>query len=442
LAMTLIVAACSSRAVGQPTASPLPVATVQSAPTAAELASATPGATDAAPATPTAADTVAPTATDTVAPTATPTASPSPTATPAAPTVEGLDLTLEPLAEGLAKPVFAGHAGDGSGRIFVLEQAGRIVALNADGSQPQTFLDIRERVGSSASEQGLLGLAFDPQFLANGRLFVNYTDKNGDTVIARFQANPERTAADPASETTLLTAAQPATNHNGGILAFGPDGYLYAGLGDGGGADDRYENGQDLGTILGTLLRLDVSGEGAVVPADNPFVGAENARPEIWAYGLRNPWRFSFDRLTGELWIADVGQNQWEEVNVQPAGSRGGENYGWPIMEGTHCFQASTCAQEGLILPATEYSHDLGCSITGGYVYRGVAQPALHGVYFYGDYCTGRIWGLAPAADGGWQPAELLKSDAQISSFGETEDGELLVVDYAGNLFRLVDTGD
>ncbi len=440
--MTLIVAACSSRAVGQPTASPLPVATVQSAPTAAELASPTPGATDAAPATPTAADTVAPTATDTVAPTATPTASPSPTATPAAPTVEGLDLTLEPLAEGLAEPVFAGHAGDGSGRIFVLEKAGRIVALNADGSQPQTFLDIRERVGSSASEQGLLGLAFDPQFLANGRLFVNYTDKNGDTVIARFQANPERTAADPASETTLLTAAQPATNHNGGMLAFGPDGYLYAGLGDGGGADDRYENGQDLGTILGTLLRLDVSGEGAVVPADNPFVGAENARPEIWAYGLRNPWRFSFDRLTGELWIADVGQNQWEEVNVQPAGSRGGENYGWPIMEGTHCFQASTCAQEGLILPATEYSHDLGCSITGGYVYRGVAQPALHGVYFYGDYCTGRIWGLAPAADGGWQPAELLKSDAQISSFGETEDGELLVVDYAGNLFRLVGTGD
>lgn len=440
--MTLIVAACSSRAVGQPTASPLPVATVQSAPTAADPASPTPVATDAAPATPTATNTVAPTATDTVAPTAAPTATPVPTATPTAPTVEGLDVTLEPLAEGLAEPVFAGHAGDGSGRIFVLEKAGRIVALNADGSQPLTFLDIRERVGSSASEQGLLGLAFDPQFLANGRLFVNYTDKNGDTVIARFQANPELTAADPASETTLLTAAQPATNHNGGMLAFGPDGYLYAGLGDGGGANDRYENGQDLGTILGTLLRLNVRGEGAVAPADNPFVGAENARPEIWAYGLRNPWRFSFDRLTGELWIADVGQNQWEEVNVQPAGSRGGENYGWPIMEGTHCFQADTCAQEGLILPAAEYDHDLGCSITGGYVYRGVAQPALHGVYFYGDYCSGRIWGLAPAADGGWQTAELLKSDAQISSFGETEDGELLVVDYAGTLFRLVNTGD
>ncbi len=190
------------------------------------------------------------------------------------------------------------------------------------------------------------------------------------------------------------------------------------------------------------LLRLDVSGEDAVVPADNPFVEQESARPEIWAYGLRNPWRFSFDRLTGQMWIADVGQNLWEEVNVQPAGSRGGENYGWPIMEGTHCFQASTCDREGLTLPVAEYSHDLGCSITGGYVYRGAAQPALQGVYFYGDYCSGRIWGVAPTADGAWQAAELLESDAQISSFGETEDGELVVVDYAGNLFRLVHTGD
>ena len=441
--MTLMVAACSSRSALPPTDLPLPVATAS---TAVDTPTVPPAPTSTASAPPASATAEKPSATATATasatPTATPTATPAPTATPSAPAVAGLRVALAPLAEDLARPVFAGHAGDGSGRIFVLEKAGRIVALNADGSSALTFLDIRGRVGSDASEQGLLGLAFDPAFAANGRLFVYYTDKDGDTVISRFQANPERTAADPASEAVLLTAAQPASNHNGGMLAFGPDGYLYAGLGDGGGADDTYENGQDLGTILGALLRLDVSGEGAVVPADNPFVAQEEARPEIWAYGLRNPWRFSFDRLTGELWIADVGQNLWEEVNVQPAGSRGGENYGWPIMEATHCFQASTCDQTGLTLPAAEYHHDLGCSITGGYVYRGAAQPALHGVYFYGDYCSGRIWGVAPTADGAWQAAELLESDAQISSFGETEDGELVVVDYAGNLFRLVHTGD
>ena len=319
----------------------------------------------------------------------------------------------------------------------MLEKAGRITALAADGSNPQTFLDISDRVGSGSSEQGLLGLAFDPGFTGNGRLFVYYTDRDGNTVIARFATNAEREAADPASEVILLTAAQPAANHNGCILAFGPDGYLYAGLGDGGAANDRFGHGQNLGSILGTVIRIDVSGEGAVVPVDNPFVGREGVRPEVWAYGLRNPWRFSFDRLTGDLWIADVGQNQWEEVNVQPAGSAGGENYGWPIMEGTHCFQADTCQQSGLILPVAEYSHAQGCSVTGGYVYRGAAQPALQGVYFYGDYCSGRIWGLAQV-EGQWQNVELLSSGVQISSFGETEDGEVLVVDYSGNLSRLV----
>jgi glucose/arabinose dehydrogenase len=286
-----------------------------------------------------------------------------------------------------------------------------------------------------------LGLAFDPAFADTGRLFVNYTDKDGNTVIARFVANAERTAADPASEAVLLTAGQPAANHNGGMVAFGPDGYLYVGLGDGGAANDRFGHGQNLGTILGAVLRIDVSGDSAVVPADNPFTGQEGARPEIWAYGLRNPWRFSFDRLAGDLWIADVGQNQWEEINIQPAGSRGGENYGWPIMEATHCFDAGACDQSGLVLPVAEYGHDLGCSVTGGYVYRGAAQPTLQGVYFYGDYCTGRIWGLARDAAGQWQDAELLDSDLQISSFGETEDGEVLVVDYAGTLFRLSSKG-
>ena len=435
LALTalLALAACSAGEVQPPAAAPLPVATVRptTAPSPSPLPSATSVATEAVK--PTATDD--PTATPSPAPTDTPT--PAPSDTPAPLDLAALNLALEPVAAGFRQPVFATHAGDGSGRIFVLEKAGRITALAADGSNPRTFLDISDRVGSSSSEQGLLGLAFDPQFASNGRLFVYYTDRDGNTAIARFTANAERDAADPASEVILLTAAQPAANHNGGMIAFGPDGYLYAGLGDGGAANDRFGNGQNLGTILGTVIRIDVSGAGALAPADNPFVGQDTVRPEIWAYGLRNPWRFSFDRQTGDLWIADVGQNQWEEVNVQPAGSAGGENYGWPIMEGTHCFQADTCQEGGLTLPVAEYSHGLGCSVTGGYVYRGAVQPALQGIYFYGDYCSGRIWGLAQV-DGQWQNVELLSSGVQISSFGETEDGEVLVIDYNGSLSRLV----
>ncbi len=435
LIATLALAACSAGDAQPPAAEPLPVATARptTAPSPSALPSPTTLATEAVQPAPTATDD--PTAIPTSGPTDTP--APAPTNTPAPLNLAALRLALEPLAAGFRQPVFATHAGDASGRIFVLEKAGRVVALAADGNNPRTFLDISERVGSSSSEQGLLGLAFDPEFASNGRLFVYYTDRDGNTVIARFAANAERDAADPASEVILLTAAQPAANHNGGILAFGPDGYLYAGLGDGGAANDRFGNGQNLGTILGTVIRIDVSGDGALAPADNPFVGQEGARPEIWAYGLRNPWRFSFDRLTGDLWIADVGQNQWEEVNVQPVGSRGGENYGWPIMEGTHCFQADACQQDGLVLPVAEYEHALGCSVTGGYVYRGAAQQALQGIYFYGDYCSGRIWGLAQV-EGRWQNAELLSSGAQISSFGETEDGEVLVVDYSGTLSRIV----
>ena len=438
LIATLALAACSAEVAQPQEAEPLPVATAKHtvAPTVLPLPSPTAVAADPTQPAPTATEN--PSATPTATPADTPTL--TPTSTPAPADLAALSLALEPVAAGLQQPVFATHAGDGSGRIFVLEKAGRIVALAADGSTPRTFLNISDRVGSGSSEQGLLGLAFDPGFASNGRLFVYYTDRDGDTVIARFAANAERTAADPASEVILLTAAQPAANHNGGMLTFGPDGYLYAGLGDGGAADDRFGNGQNPGTILGTVIRIDVSGDGALAPADNPFVGQDGARPEIWAYGLRNPWRFSFDRLTGELWIADVGQNQWEEVNVQPVGDPGGQNYGWPIMEGTHCFQADSCQQDGLVLPVAEYSHALGCSVTGGYVYRGAAQPALQGIYFYGDYCSGRIWGLAQV-DAQWQNVELLSSGVQISSFGETDDGEVLIVDYSGNLFRLVNKG-
>ena len=354
-----------------------------------------------------------------------------------------LSLDLEQLAGGLDSPVFATHAGDGSGRLFVVEKPGRIVVLGPDGQSQGVFLDLRDRVGSSSSEQGLLGLAFHPQFVDTGRLFVYYTDKNGDTVISRFQANDERSAADPASEVVLLTQEQPASNHNGGMLAFGPDNMLYAGLGDGGRAGDPWGNGQSLDTLLGKLLRIDVDGDQPVaVPADNPFAGQEGAKGEIWAYGLRNPWRFSFDRATGDLWIGDVGQNQWEEIDYQPAASVGGENYGWDLMEGTHCYDADTCDQSGLVLPVAEYAHgDNGCSVTGGYVYRGTAEPSLQGAYFYGDYCSGRIWGLARDASGEWQSNELLDTALQISSFGETEDGEVLVVDLDGTLYRLVEGG-
>ena len=340
--------------------------------------------------------------------------------------------------EGLEQPVFATHAGDGSGRLFIVEKAGKILVLTADGLQAQPLLDITGRVGSNASEQGLLGLAFHPDFANNGRLFVYYTDRNGDTVISRFQTNEERTLADPDSEVVLLQQSQPAGNHNGGMIAFGPDGHLYAGLGDGGGAGDRYGNGQNLGTSLGTLIRIDVEGDEAVVPADNPFVDQGDARPEIWAYGLRNPWRFSFDRATGDLWIADVGQNQWEEINRQLADSPGGENYGWPITEATHCYDADTCDRAGLTEPVAEYDHSQGCSVSGGYVYRGALQPALQGIYFYGDYCSGRVWGVTADANGQWQDTELLDSNAQISSFGETETGEVLLVDYNGAIFRLI----
>lgn len=364
---------------------------------------------------------------------------PTPAPTPAGFVPGSVQLDLEQVTTGLQAPVFATHAGDGSGRLFVLEKRGTILAL-ATGQSPQVFLDIRDRVGSRGSEQGLLGLAFHPQFAANGLFFAYYTGTNGDTVISRFQANADRTAADPATEAVLLTQAQPAANHNGGMLAFGPDGMLYAGLGDGGAAGDPWGNGQSLSTLLGKILRLDVdAGNPYAVPADNPFLGRDPARGEIWAYGLRNPWRFAFDRATGDLYIADVGQNQWEEINVQPAASPGGENYGWDTMEASTCFSGGTCDQAGLALPVAEYDHSQGCSITGGYVYRGAAQPTLQGAYFYGDYCSGNIWALSQDAAGQWRSDLLLDTNLQISSFGETEEGEVLVVDYGGMVYRLVD---
>jgi glucose/arabinose dehydrogenase len=260
--------------------------------------------------------------------------------------------------------------------------------------------------------------------------------------VVRYRVSPtDRNVADPDSARTVLSQPQPYANHNGGHLAFGPDGYLYIGLGDGGSANDPQGNGQNLATLLGKLLRINVDGgEPYAIPADNPFRERQGARAEIWGYGLRNPWRYSFDRATGDLYIADVGQSAWEEIDVQPAGSPGGENYGWNLMEGAHCRPGAACDPSGLTLPVTEYGRSMGCSVTGGYVYRGTAQPGLIGAYVYGDYCSGRIWRLARGADGSWKSTELLQArGVQVSSFGEDESGELYLTSLGeGSVYRLV----
>lgn len=370
--------------------------------------------------------------------------------TTAAPSTQGNDQTstasaqspwtlqLVPVVEGLDRPVHVTHAGDGSGRLFVVEKAGRIRIVRDGAIQSEPFLDIADRVGSSGSEQGLLSVAFHPRYADNGFFYVDYTDLAGNTVIARFNAASGAQRADPATATTLLTIEQPAPNHNGGQIAFGPDGFLYIGMGDGGGAGDRWGNAQNREVLLGKMLRIDVdNGDPYGIPADNPFTATEGARPEIWATGLRNPWRFSFDRATGDMFIADVGQNQLEEVNFEPAG-QGGVNYGWNTMEASDCFLPSEgCQREGLVEPIADYEHALGCSVTGGMRYRGQATPAFGDAYLFGDYCSGRIWTLGN--DGGqWTMTELLDTDMSLSSFGEDEQGELYVVDMSdGGLFRL-----
>jgi glucose/arabinose dehydrogenase len=348
------------------------------------------------------------------------------------------------VTDGLTRPLYVTHAGDD--RLFIVEQPG-LIRIIEDGVLLATpFFDIRDRVGSSSNEQGLLGLAFHPAYAepgdpGQGVFFVDYTDKVGNTVVSQFSAmgDPDSNAADPTSEIVLLTQAQPYPNHNGGLLKFGPDNYLYIGLGDGGSAGDPINSGQRLDTWLGKILRIDVSkADGTyVIPPNNPFVGDEGALPEIWAYGVRNPWRFSFDQATGAMFMGDVGQNQWEEINYSPAGESGG-NFGWKIMEAGHCYEAADCDQDGLVMPIFEYDHTQGCSVTGGYVYRGDRFPALRGNYFFADYCLGTIWRLAPDGNGRWAPAMLLDSELVISSFGEDVNGELYVTDHArGAIYRL-----
>lgn len=373
-------------------------------------------------------------------PTATNTAAPSPVEEPTVvPEPVFPEIALEEFVTGLNMPVGIVSVPDDSGRLFIVEKNGTIAIVAGGEVVAGKLLDISDRVNAGAPEQGLLGLALHPDFSTNGWLYVNYTDRNGDTVISRFQANEALDLADPASELIMIQIDQPAANHNGGNLEFGPDGYLYIGTGDGGGSGDTFEQAQNGQTMLGAMLRIDVdAGEPYAIPADNPFIDDPDVLDEIWAIGLRNPWRYSFDSETGDLFIADVGQNRIEEINFQSASSTGGENYGWPMMEGRDCFSSDSCDPEGLVLPIFEYDHALGCSVTGGNVYRGEQFPELDGFYFLSDFCSGNIWALQPGAEG-WQSALLLESGRNISAFGVDATGEILLADmYAGTLYRVV----
>jgi uncharacterized protein (TIGR03437 family) len=349
----------------------------------------------------------------------------------------GQEIRTVQIASGIEAPTDIQNAGDGSGRLFFIQQNGIVRIFRNGALVLQPFLDIRDKT-RSGGERGLLGLAFPTGFAQKQRFYVNYTDLNGDTVIAQYRMSATPDVADRASEIVLLRIAQPFPNHNGGQLRFGPDGYLYIGMGDGGSGGDPLNNAQNLASLLGKLLRIDVEGDpGHVrIPPNNPFVNTAGTRPEIWALGLRNPWRFSFDRATGDLWIADVGQNTYEEINFQPASSPGGENYGWNRMEGMHCFQDG-CNPQGLTLPVAEYDHSQGCSVTGGFVYRGSLSPALRGTYIYGDYCSGRIWGVEREGIA-WGNRTLLASGFSITTFGEDEAGEIYVADAAnGTIHRI-----
>ena len=345
-------------------------------------------------------------------------------------------VALRQVAGGFESPVYLTHAGDRSGRLFVVEQAGRIRILRDGRLLPRPFLDIRSRV-TSGGEMGLLSVAFHPRYAENGRFYVNYTTGDGDrlrSIIAEYRVSQDADVAATA-ERVLLEVSQPFRNHNGGLNLFGPDGMLYIGLGDGGSARDPMNNGQRLDTLLGKILRIDVDGGTPYrVPSDNPFVGRANARGEIWAYGLRNPWRFSFDRNGGRLFVADVGQNQLEEVDIVERG----KNYGWRIMEGNIChIPASGCDRSGLELPIAVYDRSGGCSITGGHVYRGTRIAGLAGRYLFGDYCSGQIWALTDAGEGRWTMAPLLSSELRITSFGEDAAGEIYVLDQGGTVYLL-----
>lgn len=350
------------------------------------------------------------------------------------------------VASGLQSPTGIVSTGNTSDkRLFVIERSGviRIITPGED-SAPQTFLDIQNKA-QAGGEMGLLGLAFHPDYQQNGYFFVNYTDKNQNTTIARYKVSADKNTADPDSEKILFTLKQPYANHNGGDLVFGPDGYLYAALGDGGSAGDPENRAQDKTSFFGKILRIDINkGDPYDIPVTNPFIDEAGAKKEIWAYGLRNPWRISFDRSTGDLYIADVGQGNLEEVNFQKADSKGGENYGWRCYEGNQPYQPEGCQDKSsYIAPITEYNHDENrCSVTGGYVYRGKENPALIGKYFYGDYCNGQLFYAVQKGDK-WIQTLAAKTDYSISTFGQDSSGELYFADFkTGTLYKLEDTAN
>ena len=377
-------------------------------------------------------------------PTPTPSLSPDPTPPPIA--ADPPPLAIELVAAGLTAPTNISPMPDG--RLLVAERAGRVLAVDPGSGELVVVADLGDRVteGTTGSdERGLLAVVLHPAWPEVGRAFVHYTDRDGDTVLAELAAgltDDGLPRLDPGSEQVLLRVDQPAVNHNGGQLAFGPDGRLWLGLGDGGSSGDPMGNGQDPNTLLATILRLDVDEPAtAVAPDDAPFADGGGAA-EVHLYGLRNPWRFSFDRLTGELWIADVGQNAFEEVNrVDPVADAGG-NLGWNVMEASHCFVEAGCSSEGLIGPVSEYGRELGCSITGGYVYRGQANEGLAGWYLFGDYCSGVVFGIPSDVETLTPPRPLLQTGLAVSTFGEDAAGELYVADLdGGGLYRIVRGG-
>ncbi|MHB9003542.1 MAG: PQQ-dependent sugar dehydrogenase [Coriobacteriia bacterium] len=369
-----------------------------------------------------------------------------------------IDVMLEPLAKGLEQPLFVAEMPGSPGRLVVLQKTGRAVLLENGTATTSPFLDLSKRV-STSSEQGLLGLAFSPDFASNGRFYINYTDSDGSTVVARVTAPGDHTRADPDSEQELLRIEQPYANHNGGCIAIGPDGMLWIGMGDGGSGGDPDGNGQNPNALLGKMLRIDVgesgrapTGEPYGIPADNPYADPpteEAGFPEVWAMGLRNPWRFSFDRTTGDLWIGDVGQSAWEEIDFvaapvgkqSPAVATPGKpvNFGWNRYEGNHTYPGGETVTDvpGFTRPVIEYDRAAGQSVTGGFVYRGTAYPALVGVYLYADFGSGRLWGARRGAHGALENVELLDTGKQLVSFGELADGELLVVDFAGEILKV-----
>jgi len=330
----------------------------------------------------------------------------------------------------LNRPIGLTSAGDSSGRLFIIEQRGRILIYDGERLLNTPFLDIQGRVGSKGSEQGLLGLAFHPDFESNGFFFVNYTDNNGNTMVSRFavSSNPDR--GDGGSESKVLSIVQPFKNHNGGQISFGPQGYLWIATGDGGGGGDPQENAQKLDNLLGKLLRVDVNLQPYTIPAENPFGN------EIWAYGLRNPWRFTFDPANSDLYIADVGQNQWEEINYLAADAPAGANFSWDYLEGSHSYEGSPPVELEFTDPIWEYDHSLGCSVSGGAVYRG-SLLEWQGIYLYSDFCSGLIWGLLQTPGGEWQNQQLFHVGGRIAAIDQDEAGEVYLVDLEGTILKL-----